>query len=156
MIICSELGQAVTECVCGVSSVVFIVGGGVYCVALRGGYAGVYCCEVGVYCVCLVVSGFVCSVVLSMCRCRCSLLLYSAGSGENSVQVAIFVDMTASLLMCVDVMTMPSAYEVRYSGACGMSDVYMLKSVGERTPPCETPVLNWCCVCIVSLIMIKR
>ena len=26
-----------------------------------------------------------------------------------------------------------------------MSAVYMLNSVGERTPPWETPVLNWRC-----------
>ena len=34
-------------------------------------------------------------------------------------------------------MVMSSAYEVSFSGVggCGMSDVYMLKSVGERTPP---------------------
>ena len=27
-----------------------------------------------------------------------------------------------------------------------MSAVYMLNSVGERTPPCGTPVLNWRCM----------
>ena len=37
--------------------------------------------------------------------------------------------------MCEDVMVMLSAHEVSFSGDCGMSDVYMLKSVGERTPP---------------------
>ena len=44
--------------------------------------------------------------------------------------------LAAFLLLCVDVMVMPSAYEVSCSGAggCGMSDVYMLKSVGKRTP----------------------
>ena len=26
-----------------------------------------------------------------------------------------------------------------------VSDVYMLNNVGDRTPPCDTPVLNWCC-----------
>jgi len=26
-------------------------------------------------------------------------------------------------------------------GGCGMSEVYMLKSMGERTPPCGTPDL---------------
>ena len=38
-----------------------------------------------------------------------------------------------------------STYEVSCSGVdgCGMYDVDMLKSVGERTPPCWTPVLNW-------------
>ena len=24
--------------------------------------------------------------------------------------------------------------------------MYILKSVGDRTPPCRTPVLNWCYV----------
>ena len=34
---------------------------------------------------------------------------------------------------------------VSFTGACGVgvSEVYMLKSVGESTPPCETPFLNW-------------
>ena len=27
-----------------------------------------------------------------------------------------------------------------------MSDIYMLKSVGDITPPCGTPFLNWRCV----------
>ena len=38
-------------------------------------------------------------------------------------------------------------------GACGVgvSDVYMLKSVGDRTPPCETPFLNWRCVDVLFL-----
>ena len=39
------------------------------------------------------------------------------------------------------------------SGACGVgvSDVYMLKSVGDRTPPCGTPVLNWRCIDVLFL-----
>ena len=43
----------------------------------------------------------------------------------------------AFLLVFIDVMVMVSAYEVSCSGAggCGMFDMYMLKSVGERTPP---------------------
>ena len=34
-------------------------------------------------------------------------------------------------------MVMPSAYDVSCSGAgvCGMSDMYMLKSLGEMMPP---------------------
>ena len=45
----------------------------------------------------------------------------------------------------VDVMVMSSAYVVSFTGAClvGVSDVFILKSVGDRTPPCGTPVLNW-------------
>ena len=48
------------------------------------------------------------------------------------------------LSMCVDGMVVQSAYSVSCSGACGvgMSYVYMLNSVGDRTPPCGTPVLN--------------
>ena len=37
--------------------------------------------------------------------------------------------LAALVLVCADVMVMSSA-------------VYMLNSVGERTPPCGTPVLN--------------
>ena len=50
--------------------------------------------------------------------------------------------------LCVDGMVMSSAYVVRVTGACcvGVSDVYMLNSVGDRTPPCGTPFLNWRCV----------
>ena len=41
-------------------------------------------------------------------------------------------------------MVMSSAYFVSFTGACGVgvSDVYMLKSVGDSTPPCGTPFLN--------------
>ena len=48
--------------------------------------------------------------------------------------------------LCVDVMVMSSAYLVSFTGACGVgvSDVYMLKSVGDSTPACGTPFL--CCV----------
>ena len=55
--------------------------------------------------------------------------------------------------MCVDVIVMAAAYKVSYSGAgdCGMSDVYMLKNVGERTPPLGTPVLNRRCVDVYYL-----
>ena len=40
--------------------------------------------------------------------------------------------------LCVDVMVMSSAHVVSFTGVCGvgMSDVYMLKSMGDRTPPC--------------------
>ena len=31
---------------------------------------------------------------------------------------------------------------VGHGGGGGMSAVHMLNSVGERTPPCGTPVLN--------------
>ena len=29
--------------------------------------------------------------------------------------------------------------------------MYMLKSVGDRTPPCGTPYLNWRCVDVLFL-----
>ena len=50
--------------------------------------------------------------------------------------------------LCVDVMEMSSAYVVIFTGACGVgvSDVYMLKSVGDSTVPRGTPFLNWRCV----------
>ena len=51
--------------------------------------------------------------------------------------------------LCVNVMVMWFAYVVSFTGAfgVGLSDVYiMLNNVGDRTPPCGTPVLNWRCV----------
>ena len=36
-------------------------------------------------------------------------------------------------------------------GGGGMCELYMLKNVGERTPPCGTPVLNWRWVDVVFL-----
>ena len=46
--------------------------------------------------------------------------------------------------VCDAVIVMSSAYVVSCteSGGSGMSEVYMLKSMGERTPPCGTPDLN--------------
>ena len=38
-----------------------------------------------------------------------------------------------------------------FCGGSGMSDIYMLKSIGERTPPCETPVLMCFCLCCCVL-----
>lgn len=90
--------------------------------------------------------------------CRFSLVLYSAGSGVNSVHVVLselrmrlFVCVHAcmrckygcryvfamSMFLCVVVIVMSSAYVVScvYLGGGGMSAVYMLKSVGDRTPP---------------------
>ena len=87
-------------------------------------------------------------------------ILYSAIPGVKIVQVVLsglrllfvsmYVCMTECLFftmfmsfICVDVMVMSSAYVVRFIGACGVgvSDVYMLNNVGDRTPPCVTPVL---------------
>ena len=62
----------------------------------------------------------------TLCRCGCMYFL------------------AALVLMCVDVMVMSSAKAMTQTGAIGggISAVYMLKSVGERTPPCGKPVLN--------------
>ena len=48
---------------------------------------------------------------------------------------------------------MSSAKIMNFTGACdvGVSDVYMLKSVGDRTPNCGTPFLNWRCVDVLFL-----
>ena len=53
----------------------------------------------------------------------------------------------------VDVMVMSSAYVVSLTGACGVgvSDVHMLNSMGDSTPPCGTPFLNWRCVDVLFL-----
>ena len=52
--------------------------------------------------------------------------------------------------LCVDVLVMSSAYVVSFTGVCGIgvSDVYMLKSVGDSMPPCGTQFLNWRCECV--------
>ena len=45
-------------------------------------------------------------------------------------------------------MVMSTAYVMSFTGVCGVgvSVVYMLRSVGDSTPPCGTPFLNWRCV----------
>ena len=55
--------------------------------------------------------------------------------------------------LCVDVMVMSYAYIVSFTGACGvgLSDVYMLKNVGDSTPSCGTPFLNRRCVYVLLL-----
>ena len=49
--------------------------------------------------------------------------------------------------LCVDVIVMLFAL-VSFTGTYGVvvSDVYILKSVCDSTPPCGTPFLNWRCV----------
>ena len=39
-------------------------------------------------------------------------------------------------------MVMSYAYVVSFTGV-GMSDAYMLKRMGDQTPPCGIPLLNW-------------
>ena len=57
------------------------------------------------------------------------------------------------LSVCVYVMVMPPAYVVSFTGTCGvvMFDVYMLKRVTDRTPPCGTLILlcRMLCSCLV-------
>ena len=57
------------------------------------------------------------------------------------------------MLLCVDVMVMSSAYAVSFISVCGVgvSDVYMVKSVSDRTAPCGTPFLNWRCIDVLFL-----
>ena len=101
-------------------------------------------------------------------------MLYFAGSGVKRVHVVLsglrmklFVclhvciscryDWMFAFVMfmslCVDIIMMSSAYIVSFTGACGVgvSDMYMLKSVGDRTSPCGTPFLNWRCVDVLVL-----
>ena len=107
------------------------------------------------------------SVVLSICSESC--VLYSAVSGVKRVHVVLsglrmwlFVCVHVCIScrydwmfafaifmsLCVYIMVMSSAYVVSFTGACGVgvSDVYMLISMGDRTPTCGTPVLNSRCV----------
>ena len=58
-----------------------------------------------------------------------------------------------ALTMFMSLMLLWSAYVVSFTGACGIgvSDVYMLKSVCDSTPPCGTLFLNWCCVDVLFL-----
>ena len=51
-------------------------------------------------------------------------------------------------LLGVDVMLIMPAYVVSFPGTCGVgvSYVYMLNIVDDKTPPCATPALNWRCV----------
>ena len=71
------------------------------------------------------------------------------------------------MLVCVESELMSSAYvkSLMLSGGVGMSDMYTLKSVGERTPPWGTPVLILdlfggfvviCCVCFPAFGVIRN
>ena len=107
---------------------------------------------------------FMGSVVLSICSASC--LLYPAGSGMKRVHV-VLSGLRMRLRVCIHV-CISCRYEsmfgfamfislygdvVTFTGACGVgvSGVYMLNSVGDRTTPCGTPVLNWMCVNILFL-----
>ena len=91
------------------------------------------------------------------------MVLYWAGSGVKSVAVVLEVFRESwfccvqlcicckycctcvcavVMLVWVERMVMSSAYVMvfTFGGGEGRSDMYMLNSVGERTPPCGTPV----------------
>ena len=113
--------------------------------------------------------------LLSMCSL--TSLLYSAGSGVKSVAVDLsgfrrrwffLVQSCMSLrygcmrlsivamFLCDDSVFMSSAYvsSCTCGGGVGMSDVYMLKSVGDRTLPCGTPVLSFLCEEVALLYLV--
>ena len=58
-----------------------------------------------------------------------------------------------AMSLCVDLIVTSSLYVVSFTGACGVrvSEVYMLNSMGDRTPLCGTLVLNWRCVDVIFL-----
>ena len=78
--------------------------------------------------------------VLPGLRMRLSVRVHACISCRHDWMFAS--DMSMSL--CVDATVMPSAHAVSLTGACGagVSDVYMLKSVCDSTPPCGTPPLS--------------
>ena len=103
------------------------------------------------------------SAVLFIFRSR--LLLYSTGSGLNRVQVFfswilceivlfcpgknfmqiwlyVFLGCTHACMCRCDGDVICVDHDLNWCSCRGMSAVYMLNSVGERTPPCGTPVLN--------------
>ena len=59
--------------------------------------------------------------------------------------------------VCVESIVMSSAYVMSvmllFCGV-GTSTVYMLKSVGDRTPPCGTPVFMFLRLEVVSLYLV--
>ena len=110
---------------------------------------------------------FMGSMVLSICSVSCVLL--SSGSGVKRVhavlsglRMRLFVCVHVCMIevcfgyvsvLCVDVMAMSSAYVVGLTdtSGVGVSDVYMLNSVGDMTPPSGTLVLDWRCVYVLFL-----
>ena len=107
--------------------------------------------------------GFLIVGSVSLLICRFRVLLYCAGSGVNRVVVVLVVLRESwfcwvqSCVCCrycctcvcavfmfvwVESIVMSSAYVIvfTFGGGVGRSDMYMLKSVGDNTPPCGTPV----------------
>ena len=60
---------------------------------------------------------------------------------------------TMFMPLCIDIMVMSSVYIASFTGTCGVgvSDVYMVNTVCDRTPPRGTPVLNLRCVDVLFL-----
>ena len=114
--------------------------------------------DVSIWSICIVLRAFV--VVISMCmgsRVSPSIfglmfmgsVMWSIYSSRCVLYIYNWMFAFAMFMsLCIDVMVISSAYVVSFTGACGVrvSYVYMLKSVGDWTPPYGTPVLNWRCV----------
>ena len=56
-----------------------------------------------------------------------------------------------AMSLCVDDMVVSSAYVINITDV-GVSDVYILNNVGDRTLPCGTTVLYWCCVASFDVV----
>ena len=112
---------------------------------MGGGCSWVMCCLFVDIVWCYIMQGLVCIV--------CRLFCQDWALGWYLLSMCVIVGMlvcmhSAFLMVSVDVMVMSSAYDASCSGAsgCGRFNAYMLNSMGERTPPWGTPVLNWWCV----------
>ena len=71
----------------------------------------------------------------------------------SSCRCCVFVSVVHPVAILSAVFCVIGSLLMFVSGACGVgvSDVYMLKSVGDSTPPCGTPFLNWRCVDVLCL-----
>ena len=69
----------------------------------------------------------------------------------------MYVGLCDVYVSCGAVIVMSSACVVSCTeyGGSGMSEVYMVKSMDERTPPCGTPDL-FCCTCQEMLVVDVR
>ena len=70
------------------------------------------------------------------------MLLFCFVQAKHLCKYGYMCFLAALVLMCVDVMVMSYVYAMTCTSALGggKSWVYMLNSVGEKTPPCGTPV----------------
>ena len=96
--------------------------------------------DVSALSICIVLRAF---VVISMC-----LLYVSLGTRVSTIFLGLMFMGSVMLSIC-------SSSCVLYSAGwclwCWSVRWYMLKSVGESTPPCETQFLNWRCVDVLFL-----